>query len=303
MQNNTQDLIIDASNLLHRVYWVANNTGNPDSGNDMKTSYLFLQSLKSSVEMFKPQKVWMVWDKKIKYPSTNFRKQITGDAYKQTRDNSKAADVFRHCDILHPFIEALGIPQIYPYVLEADDVIAWLAQKKTKPLTTIVSVDKDLLQLVSHKTQVYSPIKKLLYTVDNFHSLLDVNIKEFVTLKAILGDPSDNIPRIEGYGTVRARKLLAVENKETVLSKEEMEQLERNINLMDLTESYKKEEGEEECLEKQFDILSNSKPDLVKFKELCEDAKFYSLTKNDMSTWRRLFCETQALSRLETLFA
>ena len=290
-------LLIDGSNLLFRTYWVAETRQHLINSKGQWTGpvYLFLRSLKAITDSVKPDSIWLAWDKRINHPSTNFRKKLAPETYKQNRDTEKTLKIHEQHDILQPWIQSLGVKQIYPWVLEADDIISWLSKKKCDR-STIVSVDKDMLQLVDSNVQYYNPVKKKTITVNNFEEETGIAVEHFVNYKSILGDKSDNIKGIEGYGILKSKKL-AIKGYDNILkelSDSDKDLFLHNKQLMDLSESYLKEEGELVCYEEQYNKQVNFKPDMNKFKELCDDAELYSFTK-DIDKWKQTFSRSQPL--------
>ena len=85
---------------------------------------------------------------------------------------------------------------------EADDIIADLAlgASASGKQVTIVSSDKDFLQLIDGCISVYSPIKKTLYTKENITEELEVLPQNYNIVKALLGDNSDNLTGVKGLG-------------------------------------------------------------------------------------------------------
>ena len=88
--------------------------------------------------------------------------------------------------------------------LEADDIIAYLAKEaagspKVKKVT-IVSSDKDFLQLVDNTIEVYAPVKKKTFTESNIFEELKVLPENYNVVKALLGDNSDNLAGVKGLG-------------------------------------------------------------------------------------------------------
>jgi 5'-3' exonuclease len=204
--------------------------------------YRFLTMLKSTVSRFKPEEVVLTWDKRITSakpetqpdPKSNFRRELV--QYKEQRTNEEEHTII-HDYIAHiqKFTDALGIETIYPCVFEADDVIAFLTTIDEKK-NIIISSDKDLLQLVSDKTHLYLPSKKTTVTPLNFEEVVGVKLECFLNYKAILGDISDNIPGIERYGPVKAKKLAEamLNQTEYTLTDEQTDVLNRNLMLMNL---------------------------------------------------------------------
>jgi DNA polymerase-1 len=256
---------------------------------------MFLKSVKSLQEKFKPNSTWVTWDKKLKYPSTNFRKELAPETYKQNRDDDKSRLIHEQHDELSNWLTILGIKQIYPGVLEADDIISWLVRER---LTTsiIVSVDKDLLQLVDDNIHYYNPIKKKLITPQNFVEEVGVEINEYNHYKALLGDKSDNVDGIDGYGVQKSAKLCK-EGYEGIISKlseEDKQKFDKNLILTNLYGSYLKEEGEMNLYQEQYEKQQFIKADMKKFEEMCQEAEFYSIVK-EIDKWKDNFSRGQSL--------
>jgi DNA polymerase-1 len=291
------NLIIDGSNALHRAYWVAE-TRTPLVNNEGVWTgplFIFLKSLKAVVDQFKPTAVWVTWDKKLNYPSTNFRKQLSPDNYKTNRDQERIARVHEQYDIITKFLTSLGIKQMYPWVLEADDIISYLVREKCYQ-STIVSVDKDLLQLVDENVQFYNPIKKKVITLDNFEQETNVCVKHFVCYKALLGDKSDNLEGVAGYGVLKSKKLAeqGYDNIIQALNEDEQKIFKHNIVMMDLFDSYRRQDREWECYEKQYEELQTLKPDMKRFEQLCTEFELNSVLR-DIDKWKQNFSRENLL--------
>lgn len=295
-----KSLIIDGSNLLYRVYWVAESRPKITNSKGEWTTplYLFLKSLKTLQDNFKPNETWVCWDKKLNYPSTNYRKQLAAETYKQNRNCELANKIHEQHSTIEEWLAILGIKQMYPWSLEADDIISWLVKEKCVS-SVIVSVDKDMLQLVDSHTDYYNPIKKKLITLDNFTEEVGVTVDQYVNFKALLGDKSDNIEGIDGYGIVKSKRLVSEGYDGIVkrLSGEDKEKFDKNILMINLFESYNKEQGESESYEKQYNDLKNINPDIKKFEEKCHEVEFYSFLK-DLNSWKETFVRPKALTHL-----
>ena len=301
------NIMIDGSNLLHRTYWIAKSNKKEISDLSELDGYclhLFLKSLRSYVERFLPDKIYIAWDKKFKWPSTNFRKLLLEGTYKGNRDKSSAEEVFKQEEKLEQLISALGIPCLYPYVLEADDVIAWLCASQTD--NVIISVDNDFLQLVDNNTSFYNPHRKQLITPANFDEQVGVPLNAFLYYKAVLGDASDNIPGFPGYGKVRSRKLaiqLANNNgdlKTLNLADNYFNIYEKNIALMNLKQGYNSEQGEIEHYTTQLFALKNMQPNFDEFSKLCTELGLNNI-KDNILDWTALFTFDKPLNIVDML--
>jgi 5'-3' exonuclease len=103
-----------------------------------------------------------------------------------------------------------------------------------------VSADRDLLQLVSSNIHQLLPAKNVIVDLDNFEDYAGCAPEHFLYYKAIMGDVSDNITGLSGYGIVRAKTLAEKINNNlndyTELSPEQKEIIGTNLKIMDLKE-------------------------------------------------------------------
>jgi 5'-3' exonuclease len=277
-------LTIDGNNLVHRVYYVANNM--PHKSEHLHV-YMFLNSVKSYVEMYQPDKVYCVWDEKLNYVP-NKRLELLPD-YKGTRDKEKGREVHTKNDLIKELLQSIGIPSIFPLEYEADDVIAIIDDTVLHDKHTIITVDRDLCQLITDKTVVYDAIRKLEINESNFEEKLKYNKEQFVRVKAITGDKSDNIPGIKGFGKKKIEKYF---NNEVDFTEDERIIFERNLELVTLVNS-----GDEaENVKRQLNECS-FKTDWDLFKQKAEELDFKNIIKND-SVWYSTFFQTNRLLEL-----
>lgn len=292
------NLIIDGTNLEFRIFFIAKSmkTVNVD-GEQTSCIYRYLQTFKKLVEKFDPMDIYAAWDKKLTRPSTNFRKELLDNQYKAGR--VKYADInemFEQEVKLIEMLETLGVKNIFPNVLEADDVCAYLSH--TLPgKTVVVSVDQDLLQLITPNVSVYN-LKEMI-TYDNFFDKKGMKPEEFKYYKAIKGDVSDNISGLEGYGDVRSKKLASSYNTAN-LTEEFKNIIERNLKLIDLDYGYNHQEGEKQSYENQLNYVKNINGDLDKFKSLCERYNFTTYL-NDINQWRKIIKRNNIVSLINRL--
>ena len=196
----TNNLIIDGNNLLYRIFWT--NNFKLDKENSPGQVFLFLRSLKSYVDKFQSKQIYCTWDKKLEWPSSNFRNEDITVEYKTDRDNDKFKDVHEYSEKIQDVISLLGVHNMYPLRMEADDLMSWLSSHLPGK-NVIVTTDKDLLQTISIDTKIYSPIKKKIITLQNFEEYTGVTKKQYLNYRAVTGDKSDNIPGIPKYGLAR----------------------------------------------------------------------------------------------------
>ena len=209
------NIIIDGNNLLYRIFWTSN--FKIDESDSPGQIFLFLRALKSYVDKFQAKNVYCTWDKKLDWPSTNFRKEAAGIEYKAGRDNDKFKDVFEFLENIIEIIALLGVKNIYPKRMEADDVMAWLA-RNLPGQNVVVTTDKDLLQLVNNKITVYNPIKKKEVTLSNFEEYTGVRKEYYMSYRVVTGDKSDNI---QGFPRFGLKRFLKLEHKIVTMKGEE----------------------------------------------------------------------------------
>jgi DNA polymerase I len=284
-------LIIDGSNLLHRSYWVSSLRKGA-----VPVSLLFLNSLKRLNEQYPSEHCLCVWDSRQVRGVKNYRQSSKAE-YKQNRDKSKNADVFSHEDDCVALSTQLGVVHLNPGILEADDYIAWLSRTCSGE-SVIISSDSDLIQLVTTMCTVYNPIKDLQISFDNFKEVTKVDTPtDFILYKSVVGDKSDNISGVPGYGLKRA---LSVVTGDCKLTAEQQSIVDRNVDLIDLNCGVVHHPEELPLYEKTLnERLDNKKVDIDKFVKLSTKHKLRSVLKNQ-SQWRHVFDTKYNISTLTT---
>jgi DNA polymerase-1 len=214
-----------------------------------------------------PDQVYIAWDSRLIKGVKNFRR-LDSEEYKNNRDKENWKKVYEKEKEIRKAITYLGMKNIHPGVLEADDVISFLCEG-LPGVKTIVTSDHDMLQLISRHVSVYNPMKKQMYNVNNFSSFFPVDVDQYIQYKALIGDKSDNILGIPGVGPKRAIKLLerGVENLEPAHRKI----FEDNIMMVDLKEGFKQHPEEIQLYKSQIELLVDLKPHPSEFSALCKE--------------------------------
>ena len=188
----------------------------------------------------------------------------------------------------------MGVQTVYPWNLEADDVICWLSKLPGRNL--IVSSDKDLLQLINNDVDVLLATKNLLVNVQNFQMNANIERSKFVLYKCILGDTSDNIQGLKGFGPVKAKKLAETlsekevfcmdDDKDEFLTTEQWTTIETNYKLVDL--NYVPATYPEEIQKYEEQLKAKKVFDMPKLRNLFEQYNLLQFVRqiNDFS---RLF--------------
>jgi len=203
-------LLIDGHAILHRAYHALPKLNTSGLG-PTNAIYGFSTMLLKSIKDLKPDYFAVCMDP----PGPNFR----NDLYIAYRANRKPtdSDLVSQFPLAHQLLADLKIATFMKEGYEADDLLATLAKKftslKPKSRVTIITGDKDLMQLVTPKIKLYMPIRGLSVTQTfgpkEVKQKLGVNPNQVVDLKALMGDPSDNYPGIVGVGPKTAVTLLS----------------------------------------------------------------------------------------------
>lgn len=206
---NDHILLLDGMNTLIRSFALIKSM-NP-TGSHVGGLVGFLRSLGYVSRIIDPTRVIVVWDGKggsanRKNIDPNYKAQratakITHWGLYDTREQEQEAligQLYRAQD----YLECLPVHQLVLEKLEADDIMAYLAKRASSAgkKVTIVSSDKDFIQLVDKNISIYSPIKKKIINESNAIDDIKVIPKNYNILKALLGDNSDNIQGIKGLG-------------------------------------------------------------------------------------------------------
>lgn len=276
-------LLIDSANLIHRTFWTAKNIVGVEDNEKLSNFHIYftINAIKSYVNLYKPDKIIACWDEKPDY-QRNERKNLFPD-YKGNRSFDTAPH--QNNKKIQEFLYTLGIPSLFPRRLEADDVISYLAAS-LEGSKVILSVDKDFLQLINKDVVVYDPIRKKETNVFNFVDNVGCEQCNFMPIKCLTGDKSDNVPGLFKFGKAKIKKYL---EGTIILTTEEQEIYTRNLELFRL-DKYKQVENRDELLyyNEQMQITVNCEPNFQHFIDLCKDHDISSIISKK-EVWYNLF--------------
>ena len=311
---NSHILIIDGLNTFIRVFSAVPALN--DDGMHIGGVTGFLRSVASAIRQHKPTRCIIVFDgkggsarRKSLYPNYKANRAVKTkfnryEEFASLQDEQQSMK--RQFGRMVEYLQCLPITTMAIDQIEADDAIAYIANEIfTEPdnRVTIVSTDRDFLQLVNDRITVWSPVKKIMYTPAVMREEFGLDSKNYLLYRALTGDKSDNIPGVNGVGlkTMLKQFPLITENKEvsvesfveyaeTVDKKykihetvaQNKEQIEMNYRLMQL---------------KNVDISGNTKMlimnlvneeinkmDVLNFKRMFMEDKMYTVIK-DLDTW------------------
>lgn len=196
-------ILVDGSNFIYRAFYALPQLTTPD-GNPVGAVYGFCSMLISLLGKHESDLFCVALDA----GRDTFRKKIYPE-YKNNRDETPA-DLKSQFPILIEACRAFGVPIIETVGYEADDIIATIATKLSQQNyeVRIIASDKDLMQLIDENIYLFDPIKSKVIKEKEVLEKYGVAPHQMVSLQALMGDSTDNIPGIQGVGPKTAAKLL-----------------------------------------------------------------------------------------------
>jgi DNA polymerase-1 len=202
-------VVIDGKSVFYRGYYAMPNLttkeGTPTGG-----VFGFATMALEVIRRLKPDYVAVAWDK----PKTNIRKRLAMYPEYKAGRKPAPADFYEQVPILQELLGAFGWPLYELDDYEADDIMGTLAVQATKEglETLLITSDMDMLQLVNDHVHVYALKTGLsnieLYSPTSFEAKYGIRVDQFLDLKSLKGDSSDNIPGVPGIGEKGALELL-----------------------------------------------------------------------------------------------
>ena len=203
-------VIIDGKSVFYRGYYAMPGLSTAD-GTPTGGVYGFAALSLELIKQLEPDYVCVAWDKR----GTNIRRRLA--IYPDYKAGRKPAppDFYAQIPILHELLAAFGWPLYEFDDYEADDIMATLdkqAEQHGDIETYLITSDLDALQILDQNTYLYA-LKKGLTNIDKFdipafEKRYGIRIGQFLDLKSLKGDSSDNIPGVPGVGEKTAVKLL-----------------------------------------------------------------------------------------------
>jgi DNA polymerase-1 len=251
-------LIFDGHNAIWRIFHAV-----PEltvKGKPVQIVFGILKLLHAALEKFQPEMALVCWDS----GRPVLRREIY-DKYKLTREDRRKTDpvrqknffdVNKQLGMVKLVISHMAVCQVEIPNVEGDDLIA-MSCNALEDHKTVVSSDRDMLQLVGPDISIWSPIKAQLYTEKNFKTFMDgLSPRQYLETRILVGDKTDGIPGIakglgestaveviKRYGSLKKiyssssirKKLEGKGNRYRLLFIDEFKSLvERNTQLMDL---------------------------------------------------------------------
>ena len=203
--------LIDGSGYIFRAYYALppltrKSDGLPTGAVSGFCSMLFklLEDSRADESIHKPTHFAVIFD--------SARKNFRNDIYSEYKANRAEApdDLAPQFEYIRKSVKAFNLPSIELLNYEADDLIATYAKQITNAgaKVTIISSDKDLMQLVSDEVRLYDPMKNKVIGEKEVLEKFGVKPKQVIDVQSLAGDSSDNIPGVPGIGVKTAAELI-----------------------------------------------------------------------------------------------
>ena len=250
---NDKVLIIDGLNTFIRVFSVIPTTN--EDGIHIGGIVGFLRSIGYAINMIRPTRTIIVFDGK---GGSNRRRKIYPEykqnrktKYRVNRSNSFASQADEKQNMIMQiqrvveYLDTLPLTVLSYDNIEADDTIGYICrQVLTDSQITIMSTDKDFLQLANGRIKIWSPTKKKMYDEDKVLDEYGISSHNYIWYRVLDGDKSDNISGVRGLGLKTIQKKLPflsenrIVNIDEVLNElpEHKDTIELNYKLMQLSD-------------------------------------------------------------------
>jgi len=266
---NNKILIVDFLNCFIRGF-----CGSPamnNNGEHIGGITGFLYSMGNAIRMFGATRCILVSDgensaarKRKIYPDYKQKRSVkkfrTNRQYDFKDESQERQAMHLQMQILLEYLDHMPLQLVTANASEADDVISYIAKDvfcKSKNEVIIMSSDKDFLQLVDERINVWSPTKKKLYTPKSILDEYGVHPNNFLFYRTLDGDKSDNIPGVNGVGLKTLKKYMPFFGEE------------KKTNLNEIIEfAEKQNEGKKKL--KFFENIAESKDILIMNEKLMQ---------------------------------
>lgn len=307
-------LILDSNSLMNRAFYALPPLTNSD-GINTNAIYGFINMLLKMKDEVKPDSIIATFD--LKAPT--FRHKEYAD-YKAGR-NKMPPELAEQFPIIKELFKLMGIKIFEIEGFEADDLIGTVSKfaEKNDTEVFVVTGDKDALQLASDNTKIVITKKGVsetaIYDKKTFIDEFEVTPNQFIDVKGLMGDKSDNIPGVPGVGEKTAFKLIkeygsieeVLKNIDKIPGKKLKENLENNVEQaifskklatimrevpVELTLDDINSSDKENILEiKKMLIKLEMKSILSKFKDdtVSEESKVEIITVDTIEDMKKLF--------------
>ena len=292
--------LIDGSGYIFRAYYALpplsrKSDGLPTGAVSGFCSMLFklLEDSRSDDSINKPTHFAVIFD--------SARKTFRNDIYSDYKANRAEApdDLAPQFEYIRKSVKAFNLPSIELLNYEADDLIATYAKQITNAgaKVTVISSDKDLMQLVSDKIRLYDPMKSKVIGEKEVVEKFGVKPSQVIDVQSLAGDSSDNIPGVPGIGVKSAAELInKYKTLDTLLKK--ASEIPQNKRRETLLENKDKALMSRELVTLKDDVPVKDDPSSFAFKDVNKENLFNFLREMEFN---RLLSQAISFYGEETL--
>ena len=205
-------MILDGYSLAYRAGYVLSLRSS--TGKNTSVIFGLLNMTHALLEEHMPKAVCICWDchgsiaKERLFPGYKIHRRTLD--FDKPDDREKvllAREIRKQVDDLYNVIPIFGMKQLRKEGVEGDDLIGLLCESLEGKIL-VVSSDKDILQVVKPNVSVYYPPKDITVDILNFESSMGMRPALWLYYRCLVGDISDGIPGLKGFGDVTAKRLL-----------------------------------------------------------------------------------------------
>ena len=277
--------LIDGSGYIFRAYYALppltrKSDGLPVGAVSGFCNMLFklLEDSRSDDNLQKPTHFAVIFDSARK----NFRNEIYSD-YKGNRSEAPE-DLVPQFEYIRKSVTAFNLPSVELINYEADDLIATYTEQilKKGAKVTIVSSDKDLMQLYKKDVRLYDPMKSKFITSKDVIDKFGVDPKKVIDVQSLAGDSSDNVPGVPGIGIKTAAELI---NKYDTLEKllDKAHEIKQNKRRETIIENKEKAIISKKLVTLKKDVPTKEKIEEFRFKEIDKDKLYKYLREMEFN--------------------
>ncbi len=297
--------LIDGSGYIFRAYYALppltrKSDGMPTGAVSGFCNMLFklLEDSKSEDNKERPTHFAVIFDSARK----NFRNEIYSD-YKGNRSDAPE-DLIPQFEYIRKSVEAFNLPSIELINYEADDLIATYCEQiiKLGAKVTIISSDKDLMQLYKNNIRIYDPMKNKFISEEDINKKFGVKAEKVIDVQALAGDSSDNVPGVPGIGVKTAAELInEFGNLENLLKKSE--KIKQNKRRESLIENKEKAIISKKLVTLKKDVPVKNKITEFKLKEIDKNKLYNFLREMEfnrlLSSVISIYGQKEILNKIE----
>jgi len=280
MSDRSKLFLIDGSSYIYRAFYAIRHLSN-SKGLPTNATFGFVQMLLKVLKEHRPDYLAVIFDSK----APTFRSEV----YKEYKANRPAMpeSLSPQIPYIKKIIEGYRIAVLERDGYEADDLIGTVARRlESEADVVIVTGDKDLLQLISDRIQVYDSMKEKRFGVEEVIERFGVSPEQVVEVMGLAGDAIDNIPGVPGIGEKTAIQLIktygSIENVLTHAEEIPQKKLKENLKAHgDLARLSRKLATIHTDVPVNYQLkdFSLSPPDLKSLKEIFKELEFNKLFK------------------------